>query len=60
MSSIHQIIQTKGHYEAYDDNGKFMVSGDTYEECYNDLIDMIIAEARENIRMENIREAVAV
>ena len=60
MSGTHQIIQTKGHYEAYDENGNFVLSGDTYEECYNDLIDVIVAEARENIRMENIREAVAV
>ena len=60
MGSTHQIIQIKGHYEAYDENGNFVLSGDTYEECYNDLIDMIVAEAREGIRMENIREAVAV
>ena len=60
MSGTHQIIQVKGHYEAYDEDGNFMLSGDTYEECYNDLIDMIVAEAREEIRMENIREAVAI
>ena len=60
MSSTHQIIQTKGHYEAYDEHGDFLLSGDTYEECYNDLIDMIIAEARGGFCMENIREAVAV
>ena len=60
MSGTHQIIQTKGHYEAYDEYGHFVLSGDTYEECYNDLIDMIVAEARESIRMENVREAVAV
>ena len=60
MGGTHKIIQTKGHYEAYDECGNFVLSGDTYEECYNDLIDMIVAEARNNIRMENIREAVAV
>ena len=60
MGSTHQIIQVKGHYEAYDEHGNFMVSGDTYEECCHDLIDMIVAEAREKMRMKNIREAVAV
>ena len=55
MGNTHQIIQTKGHYEAYDEYGNFLLSGDTYEECYNDLIDVIVAEAT-----ENIREAVAV
>ena len=60
MSSTHQIIQTKGHYEAYDEYGNFVLSGDTYEECYHDLIDMIVADVREKVRMENIREAVAV
>ena len=57
MSNTYNIIPVKGHYEAYDDGGKFIVSGDTYEECYNDLHDIIIAEAR---AVENIREAVAV
>ena len=44
MSNTHQIIQTKGHYEAYDEYGNFVLSGDTYEECYNDLIDIIVAD----------------
>ena len=60
MGGTHQIIQVKGHYEAYDEYGNFVLSGDTYEECCNDLVDMIVAEAREEIRMGNIREAVAV
>ena len=60
MSDTHQIIQVKGHYEAYDEYGNFVLSGDTYEECYNDLIDTIVAEATEETCMENIREAVAV
>lgn len=60
MGGTHKIIQVNGHYESYDDNGNFVSSGDTYEECYNDLIDMIIAEARGQICMGNIREAVAV
>lgn len=60
MSGTHQIIRVKEHYEAYDDGGNFVSSGDTYEECYNDLIDMIVAEARGNLDMRNMREAVAV
>ena len=55
MSGTHQIIQIKEHYEAYDEYGNFILSGDTYEECCNDLIDVIVAEAT-----GNIREAVAV
>lgn len=50
MGGTHQIIQIKGHYEAYDEYGNFVLSGDTYEECYNDLIDVIVAEATENIK----------
>ena len=51
MDNTHQIIQVKGHYEAYDEYGNFVSSGDTYEECYNDLIDMVVAESREKIHM---------
>ena len=60
MSGTHQIIQVKGHYEAYDEYGNFVSSGDTYEECYNDLIDIIVVKTREKIYRENIREVVAI
>lgn len=60
MGGTHKIIQNKGHYELYDDRGNFISSGDTWEECYNDLTDMIVSDAKRNIRMENIREAVAI
>lgn len=60
MINTHRIIQNKGHYEIYDDNGNFVSSGDTWEECYNDLIEMIVLRAREDIKMEEVREAVAV
>lgn len=60
MGGTHKIIQVKGHYELYDGSGNFISSGDTYEECYNDLTDMIVSDAKRNIRMENIREAVAI
>ena len=60
MGGTHQIIQVRGHYEAYDEYGDFVLSGDTYEECCNDLIDVIVTKAKEEIRMENDRKAVAV
>ena len=60
MSGTHQIIQAKGHYEAYDEHGNFVLSGDTYEECYNDLIDVIVAKEKEKIHMGKFGKAVAV
>lgn len=59
MDNTHRIVQVKGHYEVHDSNGNFVLSGDTYEECYNDLVDMLVADAKAKIRMENIREAVS-
>ena len=60
MGGTHRIIQVKGHYEVYDDAGNFVLSGDTWDECYNDILEMIVADAKEKMRMRNIREAVAV
>lgn len=54
MTNTHQIIHVNGHYEAYDDNGEFVASGDSWNECYNDLIDILVAEAKGGIRTENI------
>ncbi|MDY3928958.1 MAG: hypothetical protein SOZ34_06300 [Clostridia bacterium] len=59
MSDAHRIIPVKGHYEAYDESGNFVISGDTYNECYNDLLEMLVEEARAGIEMENIREKVS-
>ena len=59
MSNTHKIEYVKGHYEVHDGNGKFVLSGDTWNECYNDLVDMLVEEARAGIEMENIREAVS-
>ena len=59
MSDAHRIIPVNGHYEAYDGNGNFVLSGDTWDECYNDLVAMLVAEAKAENRMENIREAVS-
>lgn len=58
MDNTHRIVQVKGHYEVHDSNGNFVLSGDTWDECYNDLVDMLVAEARAGNRMENIRERV--
>lgn len=59
MDNTHRIVQVRGHYEVHDSNGNFVLSGDTYEECYNDLVDILVASAKAEIRMENIREKVS-
>ena len=59
MDNTHRIVQVKGHYEVHDSNGNFVLSGDTWDECYNDMVDMLVAEARAENRMENIREKVS-
>ena len=59
MSNTHRIVQVRGHYEVHDSNGNFVLSGDTYKECYNDLVDILVASAKAEIRMENIRERVS-
>ena len=59
MDNTHRIVQVRGHYEVHDSNGIFVLSGDTWDECYNDLIEMLVAEARVENRMENIREKVS-
>lgn len=42
-------------YEAYNSFGEFVTSGDTYKECEDDLIEMLVEDAR----MGNIREKVS-
>lgn len=59
MDNTHRIVQVKGHYEVHDSNGNFVLSGDTYNECYNDLLEMFVEEARAGIEMENIREGIS-
>ena len=56
MDNTHRIVQVKGHYEVHDGNGNFVLCGDTWDECYNDLVDMLVAEAK----IANIREKVLV
>ena len=36
MDNTHRIVQVRGHYEVHDSNGNFVLSGDTWDECYND------------------------
>ena len=59
MDNTHRIVQIRGHYEVHDSNGNFILSGDSWDECYNDLVDMLVAEARTESYMENIREKVS-
>lgn len=59
MDNTHRIVRVKGHYEVYDSDGNFVLSGDTWGECYNDLAEMLVAEVRGENRMENIKEVVA-
>ena len=58
MDNTHRIVQVRGHYEVHDCNGNFVLSGDTWDECYNDLVEMLVAEVRGEKRMENIKEVV--
>lgn len=55
MDNTHRIVHVNGHYEAHNSYGEFVTSGDTYKECEDDLIEMLV----ENARMENIREKVS-
>ena len=59
MDNTDRIVQVKGHYEVHDSNGNFVLSGDTWDECYNDLVDMLVAEAKVEIHTENIRKQVS-
>lgn len=59
MGDTHKIEYVNGHWEVKDECGNFVLSGDTYEECYNDIVDMLVVEAKAEIRMENIRERVS-
>ena len=59
MDNTHRIVQVRGHYEVHDSNGNFVLSGDTWDECYNDLVDMLAAEAQAEIHTGNIREGMS-
>lgn len=55
MDNTHRIIPVNGHYEAYNSYGEFVTSGDTYKECEDDLIKMLVADAK----ITNNREKVS-
>ena len=59
LNNTHKIEYVNGHWEVKDECGNFVLSGDTLDECYNDLVDMLVAEAKTEIRAENIREEVS-
>ena len=59
MDNTHRIVQVRGHYEVHDSNENFVLSGDTWDECYNDLVEMLVAEMRTENHIENIREKVS-
>lgn len=60
MGNTHKIVRVNGHYELYDGAGNFVQSGDTWEECYKDLLEMIVIDAKYDFSEENIREAIAI
>ena len=53
MDNKHNIIQVKGHYEAHDECGNFIVSGDTYDECEKELIEILVSEANNSLYINN-------
>lgn len=59
MDNTHRIVQIRGYYEVHDSNGNFVLSGDTWNECYNDMVEMLVEDARAGIEMENIREGMS-
>lgn len=59
MDNTHRIVQVRGYYEVHDSNGNFVLSGDTWNECYNDMVEMLVEDARAGIEMENIREGMS-
>ncbi len=37
MKNFYNIIAINGHYEVYNANNEFILSGDTYAECQRDI-----------------------
>lgn len=59
MCDTHKIEHVNGHWEVKDECGNFVLSGDNWDECYNDLVDMLVSEAKAENRMKNIREGMS-
>lgn len=49
MVNKHNIIHHGSHYEAYNERGDFVCSGDTWNECYDELVEIMTLEARMKI-----------
>lgn len=47
MIGTYSIVPVKGHYEAYSEDGKFVLSGDTWDECYLELKEIIVTESKQ-------------
>ena len=45
LNETQLIKEVRGHYEAYTQDGKFICSGDTFDECADELILIVQAEA---------------
>ena len=54
MEDTYRIVPVRGHYEVYDNNGAFVVSGDTIDKCVDDLTEIIATQARVDIKKEMI------
>ncbi|MDY3928297.1 MAG: hypothetical protein SOZ34_02925 [Clostridia bacterium] len=53
MSGAHKIVAVNGHYEAYDESGNFVISGDTWDECEKELIEILVSEANNSLCVNN-------
>lgn len=49
LNNTQYIKKVKEHYEAYTQDGKFICSGDTFQECSDELILLIQAEANKTL-----------
>lgn len=47
MIGTYSIVPVREHYEAYSEDGKFVVSGDTWDECYIELKEIIVTESKQ-------------
>lgn len=50
MENTYKIIPVNSHYEAFNASGQFVVSGDTREECEQELLGIIFSEAQKSDR----------
>jgi hypothetical protein len=48
----YKIISVREHYEAFTLTGQFIVSGDTWADCYNNLVEVLYENALKQILQE--------